>query len=628
MPNRATYQPEIDGLRAIAVLTVVLYHVGIEHFSGGYVGVDVFFVISGFLITRLIVQEVEANGDFSFGRFYLRRIRRLFPALLTTTVVSFLLASALLSPEQMTDFSASAMTATLSVSNFWFWSQADYFDALALTKPLLHTWSLSVEEQFYLVWPAVIVLLLHRFGTKTLIISLSAACLLSLGLAEYLLIGDPSAAFYLLPPRIMELGIGALMVWIVQNRIRSPLLLNLIGVAGIVLIAGSVICFTDETPFPGIAALIPCAGTAMVIYARDAGFIGYLLRYRVALLIGRSSYSIYLVHWPMLVFFYAYSYSEPDVLQQVMLIAASVIVGWMQFRFVELRFRYAGSPRMENTRFLAGAGGGALLVIVVSYYGFASGGIPERIPDKRLSLTDREWRAKQAEYCENYQPGKSKELYTCQIYRNSGQQIVLWGDSHALHLAPGFAEAYPDYDVYVMYMSGCVPQSGFAGYVRENSSAEECLQRNRRIFEHLIGQEPTNVILTSAKRSNPEVIAEATTEIVQPLLGAGHRVVVLGDFIRPGVPLRECGSRPAVLFSDDDIALQCSGDKRTAEKELRYNRRLLKHYPTAIMPDDIQCPNGKCIFYADGHLLYRDHHHLNVIGSTYFVEKMKGKLPL
>src|SRR5688572_16591631 len=209
------YRRDIDGLRAIAVMSVVLYHYAPGTFPGGFVGVDVFFVISGFLITRLIHDAVIAN-NFSFADFYLRRVRRLFPALLFTLLASTLAAILFLSPNHLTQYGGSLVSAIFSVSNFYFWRQSGYFDAAADTKPLLHTWSLSVEEQFYLVWPAVLVLLLTKTPRLPLLVVVGALGIASVYLAERWLETDPSAAFFLAPARVIELASGAALV--VLNR--------------------------------------------------------------------------------------------------------------------------------------------------------------------------------------------------------------------------------------------------------------------------------------------------------------------------------------------------------------------------------------------------------------------------
>lgn len=238
-----TYRPDIDGLRTIAVIGVLLYHVGVPGFSGGFVGVDIFFVISGFLITRILVAEVSETGTVSFSRFYARRARRLFPAMLTTVVVSMTFGFLLFSAEQYERLAASAVFTLVSFSNVFFWWGTSYFDAEAVTKPLLHTWSLSVEEQFYFIWPALMLLVMTRARGAALAVIIALAAI-SLIFCEYLLMLDQSAAFYLLPGRIIELAMGAAMVWLVRIGPRNGLWLEPVLVAAFALMLAPMVLYT------------------------------------------------------------------------------------------------------------------------------------------------------------------------------------------------------------------------------------------------------------------------------------------------------------------------------------------------------------------------------------------------
>ncbi|MGL4395791.1 MAG: acyltransferase family protein, partial [Hyphomicrobium sp.] len=262
------YRPDIDGLRAFAVLAVVLFHVGLAPVSGGYIGVDVFFVISGYLITRLIVNEFAASGRIAFGAFYVRRLRRLFPAMLTTTIASLIAAFIMFSPEQLATFGASAIAAVFSVSNIYFWQQADYFDISAHSKPLLHTWSLSVEEQFYMVLPATLYLLMRSFGRAGWPLAMLIIAIASLIIAEVQIPRDAEGAFYLLPARICEFSVGSLLVWLEQRRFKLPPLgRELLLALGIALMTVPAFTYTPQTRFPGLSAMIVCLGAGLTIYA-------------------------------------------------------------------------------------------------------------------------------------------------------------------------------------------------------------------------------------------------------------------------------------------------------------------------------------------------------------------------
>lgn len=242
------YRPDIDGLRAIAILTVLLFHLGVSAFSGGYIGVDVFFVISGYLITKLIRDEVSATEKFSFSNFYIRRVRRLFPSLVFTLCLTLVAAAFLFSAQFFERFGASLLHALFSLSNFYFWKNSDYFAPAAELEPLLHTWSLSVEEQFYLLWPITLVLLLKkssgvRFGILLIIFAMSLA------LTRYY-IHQTSMIFYLLPFRVFEFIIGALMVWIVEGKSSRNWIDECMTAIGLILIFFAATTYTSSEPFP------------------------------------------------------------------------------------------------------------------------------------------------------------------------------------------------------------------------------------------------------------------------------------------------------------------------------------------------------------------------------------------
>ena len=377
------YRADIDGLRALAVLAVLFFHAGIGPFAGGYVGVDVFFVISGFLITRLVSGEIEA-GTFSFSGFYERRARRLFPALYATVAIAFLGAVLLLSPQHLQRFGGAAATTLMGVSNFYFWKESGYFDLDASVKPLLHVWSLCVEEQFYLIWPAFMLLLwrLHspwlRFGA----VALAGAA--SLVAADGMLSADASAAFYLVPFRVVEFAAGALMVWVVPFQPTNRLWLEPLALGGLALVAYPVVTYTSTTPFPGLYVLVPCLGTALLLYAGPARFIGAPLRNAATAGLGRVSYSLYLIHWPILVFARYLKFDELSNPETWTVVAASIAAACLMYRFVEQPFRrrpeVPSGSYVRPARFAAGCVVLALLVIGPAWAAFAFGGWPGRLP--------------------------------------------------------------------------------------------------------------------------------------------------------------------------------------------------------------------------------------------------------
>jgi peptidoglycan/LPS O-acetylase OafA/YrhL len=307
-PPRAAFRPDIEGLRGVAVLLVVLYHVGIPWVPGGYVGVDVFFVLSGYLISGLVIREVESTGRLNVAAFYGRRARRLLPASVLVVLTTLLAGWLLYSPTELETLASSSAAASAYVSNFFFAFQSgDYFAADARSNPLLHTWSLAVEEQFYLLWPALIVLFLRLSRSRRRLgLAVGAVSAASFGLSLWLTGANPPLAFFASFTRAWEFGLGALAfllptAWLANERWWA----GVAGWGGIVLVLGSAAVITDATPFPGAAALLPVLGTAALLVAGtatpDRG-LRTLLANRPLLYLGRISYLWYLWHWPAMVY--------------------------------------------------------------------------------------------------------------------------------------------------------------------------------------------------------------------------------------------------------------------------------------------------------------------------------------
>lgn len=625
-----TYRPDIDGLRSAAILPVVIYHANPAWMPGGYIGVDVFFVISGYLITRLIAHEIRETGRFRFGNFYLRRVRRLLPALLATTSITWLGAMLLLSPDEMGDFGASMAAAVLSFSNIHFWLQTGYFDAAAATKPLLNTWSLSVEEQFYLIWPALLVVALSRTSLTSICIGLVIAILAFTVAAEWMLTSDPAAAFYLLPFRIPELGLGAFLA-LATFRPAGKAMANVLGVSGVAAIASAVVFFDEATPFPGIYALVPCLGTAAVIAAGPSGWVASAFRIQPLVWMGRISYSVYLVHWPLMVIHGRLAEYHGALLPDWALVVLSIGLGWVQFQLIEQRFRYVRATSWRPRSFALGVGAIASVAILSGAMAFWDRGHQWRIPADRSQHTNKTWfKIEQNAYCRQPDPSLDPTLATCQLARGADRDLFIWGDSHALHYVAGFAEHYPDRNIFVLFFGGCVAQSGFGGFIRDlkGPNTERCIDHNRKALAFLTARSPSDVVIAGAKRAKPKDIATATQEILRNIRQAGHTVSVLGDVVRPGVNLNTCASVPAPLVSDELLAGVCRPNAEIAARELRYNSELASLLPEILFTDSAQCPSGKCTFHdADGTLLFRDSHHLNVRGAIHFVGLLKPHLP-
>ena len=334
------YRSEIDGLRALAVIPVILFHAGFSTFSGGYVGVDVFFVISGYLITTILISDLQA-GNFSIVRFYERRARRILPALFFVMLVSTLFAWVLLTPDELVSFSKSIAAVSLFVSNFFFWIDGGYFETAAELKPLLHTWSLAVEEQYYIFFP-IFLMLFWRFGRKFILWAVIFVAIISLAIAQVGASLRPVLNFFLLTSRAWEIAIGAIASLFLLDKNFSKVGLNskqFFSLVGFVLILLSVFLFNNDTPFPSVYALLPTVGAVLIIlFAEKDTYIGKLLSTRIFVGVGLISYSAYLWHQPILVFARIVALSF-GVIPKSVLLALIFSISIFSWKYIEAPFR-------------------------------------------------------------------------------------------------------------------------------------------------------------------------------------------------------------------------------------------------------------------------------------------------
>ena len=378
------YRREIDGLRALAVIPVILFHAGFSLFAGGYVGVDVFFVISGYLITGIVMNEVE-QGTFSIVDFYERRIRRILPALFLVVATCVPVAFLVLLPADMKEFSQSLIAVATFSSNVLFWSQSGYFEGAAELKPLLHTWSLSVEEQFYLFFP-VFLLFTWRLGRKWVVALLLATALLSIGLAEWGALNKPIAAFFLLPTRAWELLLGSLVAFYLSRISGSPLSPvqnNVLATLGCLAVGYAIFGFDTQTPFPGLFALVPTLGAAlMIIAARPETWVGRLLCHPAMVQVGLISYSTYLWHQPLFAFARHMGLNHSDAFFLGVLALISVVLGYLSWRYVETPIRR--NRNVSRRMIFLSAGVGSLVMLLAGVYGHATDGLIGRLkPEDR-----------------------------------------------------------------------------------------------------------------------------------------------------------------------------------------------------------------------------------------------------
>ena len=462
------YRPDLDGLRAVAVLSVVFYHLGLP-LRGGYVGVDIFFTISGFLIGSIVLRET-AEGTFSFAGFYERRIRRIFPALFAMMLVSLLVAYLYLLPVELKEYAISLAASAFSASNFYFWRQSGYFDPTAASQPLLHTWSLAVEEQFYIFLPALVVLH-RRIGGRRLGACIYFVASVSLGLSIYGTIRYPAATFYLAHTRAWELLCGMILALDSAPRLRHPAMRHAAGIAGGMLILAAVWFYRPGMPYPGLAALPPCLGSALIILAGQFGqnFVGRVLSLKPMVFIGLISYSLYLWHWPVVVYsWYGVTLINGLSGQQtkIMLLATSMVLAWLSWQFIELPFRY-GRKRVSRRVLFSGAAVAVLLLGITSASVVASEGAPWRFPAEARAVAAYT-HGEPHDKVDQHRSGtcfissttatlRDFSVETCLPEKAGQKKMLLLGDSHAASLWWGFDQVLPGINVMQATAAGCKP---------------------------------------------------------------------------------------------------------------------------------------------------------------------------
>ncbi|MBK1646027.1 hypothetical protein CKO25_15490 [Thiocapsa imhoffii] len=383
------YRREIDGLRSFAVLPVILFHGGFALFGGGFIGVDIFFVISGFLITSIILEE-HRLGQFSLLNFYERRARRILPALFFVMLVTIPFGWWLLSPSDLRDFAQSLVAITVFASNILFWQESGYFDTAAELKPMLHTWSLAVEEQYYVLFP-LLIMAAWRLGTRRLAWLIAAIGAASLLIAELQLRSDPTAAFFLLPARAWQLLVGSLAAFVVLDWPRYPRLLEehrvaceILGAIGLAMIVGATFLFHDRLPFPGLLALVPTIGTALILLCSTSRtLVGRLLGFAPLVGIGLISYSAYLWHQPLFAFVRHASVGEVAAPLMLALSGLTLLLAYLSWRFVEQPFRDRKRIKQSTVFSFSIAG-----ILVFSSIGLAGHFAHQSITDLRFRSID------------------------------------------------------------------------------------------------------------------------------------------------------------------------------------------------------------------------------------------------
>jgi len=430
------YRAEIDGLRAVAILPVVLFHADYDIFSGGYVGVDIFFVISGYLITSILVRQLDA-GSFHFADFWERRARRILPAATVVMFVTLVAGWFILLPDDLESLGLSAGFQACFSSNIYFWRDSGYFSPAVETKPLLHTWSLAVEEQFYFIFP-VLLFVLSKFLKTWRTWCIAALIVASFALSVVGSFNCPVACFYLLPMRGWELLIGSALVFMpsTQFRVRN----ELVSILGAVAICYAILSFDQNTRFPGVAALLPCLGTAAIIWSNGSRLtrVGIFLSWRPFVAIGLISYSLYLWHWPLFVYAKYLSLGQLPHIVRLAVIVSSTAVAWLSWKYIETPFRRKIVFAHRSAIGVASVAAILLLLGIGLMFQYGQG-FPSRISQDALRYSQVRIPESMLPIATNYEAETHAGITLLKLGNDSTDKepaFLVWGDSHATAVAP------------------------------------------------------------------------------------------------------------------------------------------------------------------------------------------------
>ena len=614
-----SYRPDIDGLRAIAVLAVLIHHLQGSWLPGGFVGVDIFFVISGYLITSLLYKDIS-NGQFSLRQFYKRRINRIAPALFCVIFVSSVAAAFLLSPTDLIRMAWSAVTAFVGFSNVYIWTEyGNYFSAGANEAPLLHTWSLGVEEQFYMIWP-----LLLYFGIKlTRRWTLPVLALLTLGailLSDYATARYASASYYLLPTRFFELMMGAwLAIATPRLALSQAWLRHALRLLGLLMIGYSLFFIDKFTPFPGLFAVIPCAGTLLLIWAGINDSQPPLLASRPLVGLGLISYSLYLWHWPLIAYC-NYLYLPTTGINAVLIVIVALLLSWLTWRYVETPFRRHQSQlsfgRVFSRRFVLPA---AVLAGISALY-VGSHGLPQRFDQQVMAmeqnLATRPNELRSACHVPNALYATQPDPSCLLGATDKPVTGILIGDSFANHstamldlMAKADGIALMDYT-----MDGCSPI--LDQYGADTSIYEQhCQARNQFVYDYLEKHHFDYVVLGSAWPDSDKIVPRIE-ESLRRIQKTGAKLIV----IQTNEHIEHAATCP-IRKEMFGLKTDCSVENVPTRQ---YWTQIRQDIPGIhfIDPNQAICNEQRCSPVLGQTLLYRDEFHLNNDGSRAIGERL------
>jgi len=630
------YRPEIDGLRALAVIPVILFHAGFDGFRGGFIGVDVFFVISGYLITTQILNDRKA-GRFTIAGFYERRARRILPALFFVMMACLIPAWLWMLPDQVEAFSQSLIAVSAFVSNIYFRNTSGYFDPLAAERPLLHTWSLGVEEQYYVVFPIVVVLC-WGLGRKRLAWLVAVVAIASFGLSEWWSRHDPVANFYLAPARAWELLLGCLVAFasfdVPLHRRLAQWQDDLLAGLGLTLIVGSVFLCNESMAFPSVYALPATLGTALVIgFASGTTRVARWLSSKWLVGIGLISYSAYLWHQPLFAFARILTLNQVTKHVMAMLAMLSLPLAFLTWRFVEVPLR----RKSFFSRKIVFSASAVLSVAFVTAGTLGNANTPsgDRAYSKRVNCG----LSCECEFATNFTP-----IPAC--ITATEPKFVVWGDSYAMHLVPALVASEPAIQLAQATRSVCGPMIDVGPFISaaslyNRSWAEECIKFNRSVISYVETKKSVEIVVLSSpfvqylgvegyslltpqgvKPPSLEFAIERMKATIDALRQAGKRVVLVAPLPRADYNMGDCAERlllgKPVLGRVDSCRFSREIYRERHSEVMSFLEQMEKDdYVKVFRFDDFLCDRERCASTKDGVAIYRDGEHLSYRGAEY-----------
>ncbi|MDX8513975.1 acyltransferase family protein [Mesorhizobium captivum] len=621
------YRPDVDGLRAIAVIAVILFHFGVPGFPGGFVGVDIFLVISGYLITRLLTAE---GSELSLVEFYGRRVRRILPAMMVMMGVSLAAGWFFLLPGDYASLGRSAAFSAAGLGNYYFLWNTGYFDREAALLPLLHLWSLGVEEQFYLVWPALLMAAsrMSRGGRSSSVVVICLVALISFSIALHLVAVDPKQAFYGPFSRAWELALGGLVVFMPAVGRRG--ISEAFGLVGFCLIVASTVWLSSSQPFPGAYALLPVAGAVLLIWPRSQTILGAALSSWPLRMTGKVSYSLYLWHWPILVFFRHYAGgSTPTAGEASVLIATTWLAAYLSWRVVEEPARHL---RFLPLRTIAA---GAVAASVVGFGGnaiFEAGGIASRIPKEGAAMRSLDvmwdWQCPQLVRIDEL--GSTFCAFGAP-WDKARHRGILWGDSHAEHMAPLLDVVGQREDTSFFLYRACPAALGKAVHrnnPEEPAYKESCASSRKAAVALLARRSDIDIVVLASAWTNlanndlvaddgrhadkVRLVREGLQSLVEEISTPERRIGIIGQVPGPGLDLTSCAA-----LRESKILRRCSTDMDSEGILRAWSPMVIALGSLAagngvFFVDPLQgmCPNRHCATYVNGEFIYRDGSHI------------------